>query len=80
MTGTFRDALERERMLVFAIRWLPYDGGPAEDIMVNFGIAPRTYFSRLIDLLTDPDRPVELDWATSVALREVCRRRLGLTE
>lgn len=62
MTGTFRN--ERERIFAFAIRWLPYGGGPAVDIRVDFDIAPRTYFSRLVDLLTDPDRPIDLDGAT----------------
>lgn len=80
MAGALFDARERERMLTFARRWLPYGGGPAEDIMVDFGIAPSAYFARLKDLLDDPDLSVELDPATKGALREVCRRRLWLDE
>jgi hypothetical protein len=67
---------ERDRMLAFAVQWMPYGGGDAEDIMVAFGIPPETYFRRLRHLLADPARPVDLDSRTTDALLHVCRRRL----
>lgn len=67
---------ERDRMLAFALQWMPYGGGDAEDIMVAFGIPPETYFRRLRHLLADPVQPVDLDARTVDALLRVCRRRL----
>ena len=80
MTRSVPDVRERERMVAFALRWMPYGGGPAEEILVDFGIAPRTYFTRLHELLTDSASPVELEQTRIDALLEVCRRRLWLDE
>lgn len=44
-------------MLTFAIRWLPYGGGAAEDIMVTFGTTPEVYFRRLHALLDTTTEP-----------------------
>lgn len=63
-------------MLTFAVQWMPYGGGDAEDIMVAFGIPPETYFRRLRYLLADSGQPVDLDSRTVDALLHVCRRRL----
>ncbi|MDV8022198.1 hypothetical protein [Rhodococcus sp. IEGM 1330] len=76
MTSTSPDSVDRERMLAFALRWLPYGGGQAEDIMVTFGIAAETYFLRLRTMLADADLHAELDQRTVGALSDVCRRRL----
>ena len=76
MAGSVLDPRERQLLVEFVVRWLPYSGGPDEEIMVNFGIDAITYFSRLQSLLTDSARPVELDPATTAAVLEVCRRRL----
>lgn len=69
---------DRERMLAFALEWMPYGGGDAEDIMVTFGITPDVYFHRLQQLLTDSAQSVEADMQTVAALLDVCRRRLEL--
>ncbi|MBW4818409.1 hypothetical protein [Rhodococcus qingshengii] len=37
-------------MVQFFRRWSAFGGGPAEDIMVNFGISKREYEDRLYDL------------------------------
>ncbi len=67
---------ERDRMLAFALQWMPYGGGDAEDIMVAFGIPPETYFRRLRHLLAEPDQLTGLDARTVDALLRVCRGRL----
>jgi len=63
-------------MLTFAVQWMPYGGGDAEDIMVAFGVAPETYFRRLRHLLTDPTQLTGLDDRTVKALLRMCRHRL----
>lgn len=67
---------ERDRMLAFALQWMPYGGGDAEDIMVAFGIPPETYFRRLRHLLAEPGQLTGLDARTVDALLRVCRVRL----
>ncbi|MDV6260076.1 hypothetical protein [Rhodococcoides yunnanense] len=69
---------ERDRMLAFAVQWMPYGGGDAEDIMVAFGVPPETYFGRLRHLLADPAQTADLDARTVEALLRVCRGRLEL--
>ncbi|OLT35054.1 hypothetical protein BJF84_15900 [Rhodococcus sp. CUA-806] len=66
---------EDERMVDFVVRWLPYGGGPAEDIVVGFGISPREFFTRLDVLLRGPACPQHLDRATVAALLTICSRR-----
>lgn len=41
-------------MLRFAQHWTPFGGGSNDEIFIQFGITPRTYFERLIKLLS-PD-------------------------
>lgn len=67
---------ERDRMLAFALQWMPYGGGDAEDIMVAFGIPPETYFRRLRHLLAEPGQLTGLDSPTVDALLRVCRGRI----
>ncbi|MGV8874494.1 MAG: DUF3263 domain-containing protein [Rhodococcus sp. (in: high G+C Gram-positive bacteria)] len=80
MEKTVRELSERERMLAFAVKWMPYGGGPSAEILVDFGIAPRTYFTTLRDLLEDSDSLIELERSRIDSLREVCRRRIWLDE
>ena len=40
-------------LLTFAISWLPYGGGPDDEILVNFGLSKQSYLDRLRD---DVDR------------------------
>lgn len=65
---------ESARMVAFALQWLPYGGGSAEDIMVEFGMAPREYFTRLGDIVADQQSALEFD--TRTALCKVCRDRV----
>jgi hypothetical protein len=34
-------------LLTFAIRWLPYGGGPDDEILINFGSTRQRYLHRL---------------------------------
>lgn len=48
---------ERDRMLASALQWMPYGGGDAEDIMVEFGIPPgrsQTHEAALHDMVVRP--------------------------
>ncbi|MBM7241596.1 DUF3263 domain-containing protein [Rhodococcus fascians] len=76
MPPTFDTPQDRDRMLQFALQWMPYGGGDREDIMVAFGIPPETYFGRLRHLLADPDQLAGLDARTVDALLRVCRGRI----
>lgn len=67
-------------MVDFALRWLPYGGGPAEDIIVGFGLSPREFFARLDSLLRGPACPQHLDPRTVAALQKMCSRRLRMNE
>ncbi|MBA4026436.1 MAG: hypothetical protein C0482_29195 [Gordonia sp.] len=64
-------------MLEFAVRWHPYGGGDAGDILVEFGLTDRDYFTRLSTLLTTRSLAAGLDPDTLAALRATCRQRLA---
>jgi hypothetical protein len=38
-------------LLTFAIRWLPYGGGPDDEVLINFGLTPQDYRQRIRDLV-----------------------------
>ena len=76
MPSTPDTPYERDRMLAFALQWMPYGGGDAEDIMVAFGIPPETYFRRLRHLLAEQGQLTDLDARIVDALLRVCRVRL----
>ncbi|OAK53854.1 hypothetical protein A3K89_21880 [Rhodococcoides kyotonense] len=67
-------------MVDFALRWLPYGGGHAEDIIVGFGLSPREFFTRLDAALRGPACPPHLDPRAVAALLEVSSRRLRMNE
>ena len=63
------------RMVDFAQRWMRFGGGPDEEILVEFGLAPRQFFRRLHDILqTAP--PTHIDESAVAGLLQLCRRRL----
>lgn len=65
-------------MLDFARYWAPYGGGPAEDIMVQFGLTSTQFFTRLQLLLEPGTLPASFDADTRDELLAGCRRRLWL--
>ncbi len=38
-------------LLTFAISWLPYGGGPEDEMLVNFGMTKRRYLNRLREVV-----------------------------
>ena len=62
-------------ILTFARSWYGYGGGSAEDIYVEFGLHPKTYFERLKALLDSP-AAADIDESTRERIRAVCARRL----
>ncbi|UOT03840.1 DUF3263 domain-containing protein [Rhodococcus opacus] len=73
MVETTTDRIENQRMLEFAGRWHLLGGGPAEDIMTEFGLAPTSFFQRLLDIVSADNA---LDLAERTTLLRVCRRRM----
>lgn len=64
-------------MLAFAIRWLPFGGGPREDIFVEFGIPDHEFYARLTTELEN-----DIDDVRTVHRRELlklCREKSGWT-
>ena len=68
---------ERAHLVGFAISWLPYGGGSAEDIFLEFGLTEHAYFERLLTLLKDGD--LRVSEAARHGLGSVCVRRLRAT-
>jgi hypothetical protein len=46
-------SLDRDEhdLLVFAIQWLPYGGGPVDEIFIQFGMTPQRFRERLQDII-----------------------------
>ncbi len=44
---------DSDEILAFALTWRHWGGGPAEDIMLTFGLPPAEYFPRLQTHLDD---------------------------
>lgn len=75
MTITGNDLpTEHAEILDFARRWLPYGGGTAEDILVEFGIGEREYFRRLGEIL-DGVVGADVDPTTVAAMKQVATDR-----
>ncbi|MGZ9886475.1 DUF3263 domain-containing protein [Rhodococcus ruber] len=47
-------AVEDDRIVEFARRWLPYGGGSPGDLLVEFGMTPAGYLARLGEILDSP--------------------------
>lgn len=50
LTQPSTDTREDDLLIQFFRRWAPFGGGPAEDIMVTFGITRSDYVQRLYTL------------------------------
>lgn len=64
-------------MIEYARRWLPYGGGPDEEILVTFGIARQQFYDRLGRILDSGDPVVAqaLTAPEAAAMRMQCRTR-----
>lgn len=68
--------VDQAELLDFALRWYPYGGGTAEDILVEFGISEHEYFRRL-SLIIDSLQPADPDAAAYAAMKSVVTDRLA---
>ena len=61
----------------FARRWLPYGGGPDDEILVTFGIPGHQFHDRLARILDSGDPVVAqaLTAPEAAAMRMQCRTR-----
>lgn len=66
---------EQSRLLQFALRWLPFVGGSAEDIFVEFGLSEQAFYVRLTHVLAAVGKG--LPPKTRVSLRAACEQHLG---
>lgn len=57
-------------LLVFAVRWLPYGGGPDDEILINFGMSPHRYRECLRDTILRQRAHIHPD--TAARLIEMC--------
>jgi hypothetical protein len=62
-------------MLMYAIRWLPYDGGPLDDTLVDFGLSQRDFLLRLRWLVTQ--HRANIHPRTVDELLYMCERRIA---
>lgn len=51
---TTRYTIDDEHILEYATRWLPYGGGHFGDLLVEFGLTPEGYVTRLASILDGP--------------------------
>ncbi|REE77669.1 hypothetical protein C8E05_7216 [Rhodococcus wratislaviensis] len=61
---------ESSALVEFALRWLPFGGPRADDILVTFGISTLTFARRLQEVLAS-DHPPRLSLAERNGLREM---------
>ncbi|MGW4340671.1 DUF3263 domain-containing protein [Rhodococcus koreensis] len=48
-------ANEDAQILDYARRWLPYGGGTAGDLLIEFGLTPARYLNRLEAIIDGPE-------------------------
>ncbi|MGE2716201.1 hypothetical protein ACQI4L_19280 [Mycolicibacterium litorale] len=61
-------------ILMFAVRWLPYDGGPLDETLIEFGLTADRFLERVLELI-DRHRP-RIHPETASRLTNMCHRRL----
>jgi hypothetical protein len=75
MDERFEWLQESDGMVAFALRWAPFGGGDADEILTEFGLTERVFFLRLRHLLVDPASH-GLDEVTAERLQRICADRL----
>lgn len=69
-------SVDQKRMVEFAIRWLPFGGGPRGEIFLEFGLSERGYYERLLTLVTHQSATKALGTADAESLIDLCTVRL----
>ncbi|KXX54197.1 DUF3263 domain-containing protein [Rhodococcus sp. LB1] len=47
---------DEQAMVDLAEQWIPFGGPPPEEILVQFGLGPKTFYRRLAELAEKPRR------------------------
>ena len=68
---------KQQEMLQFETSWYSLGGGSSRQIIEQFGLSDRDFFSE-VDRLVDTDPPEVLSRAELRRMREVIRRRLWM--
>jgi hypothetical protein len=68
---------KQQEMLQFETSWYSLGGGSSRQIIEQFGLSDRDFFSE-VDRLVDTDPPEALSRAELRRMREVIRRRLWM--
>lgn len=61
---------EDHELLSFAVSWLPYGGGPSDEILIRFGLTKERYLMRLRRIVDEHRDHIHPD--TAARLREDC--------
>ncbi|MFE3058779.1 hypothetical protein [Nocardia sp. NPDC059239] len=69
-----------DMVFVLAVKWLPFGGPPAEDIWMQFGVAPGQFWLRLLDQLTRHPRHPSLANTAVAELRKLAVTNLRHTQ
>ena len=69
-------SLDRDAMVVFALRWAPFGGGDAADIWTEFGVPVEEFYRRLHLILSAPV-PAGIDELMWARLKALCEHRLA---
>ncbi|MCE4266429.1 MULTISPECIES: hypothetical protein [Rhodococcus] len=70
---------DHDAILTFALKWRHWNGGPAEDIFVQFGITPDQFFRRLHSIL-EVEEQSDLSPEIAAELAYICDLRLNPVE
>ncbi|WP_238419451.1 DUF3263 domain-containing protein [Gordonia sp. 'Campus'] len=68
---------KQQQMIRFETDWYPLGGGSSRQIVEEFGLTDRDFFSE-VNRLVDADPPAALSAAELRRMREVIRRRLWM--
>lgn len=73
--STVTNTTDTAQILEFACRWHKFGGGPAEDILVGFGVSEHVFFRRVISAL-DSSAAHDIDDATRQSVLTVAQQRI----
>ena len=66
-------AREVAELVDFAVKWQPFDGAPAEEILIHFGISPKQFALRLDHVLDFYDHSrLHISMEVHARMRQLC--------
>jgi hypothetical protein len=78
MERSERPSSDAREVVAYALKWMRWGGGEAEDIFVHFGVDPPRFFLRVRKLLSTPASRI-LTPEEKAELRRICAVRLNPT-